>query len=72
MTDREKLLSLCESLGLRREDDPKRWDDEPNYVTYLVEGDRVVLGSGRHGYSGFYAVFTFALDGSAREHAVLE
>lgn len=72
MTDREKLISICESLGLKRIENPgpgkalclghKEFTETP---------EAIVIGEGS-GYSGFFAEFEFDEHGKATLHGFFE
>jgi hypothetical protein len=71
MSDKEKLIELCVSLGLSESIiNPARYDlIEDN--CFAIDGNHIVVGSGS-GYTGFYAIFSFDDNDKIIEHALME
>jgi hypothetical protein len=70
-SDKEKLLDICHSLGLKRVDVEDADHTHPHSYEYRVSPRFVALPEGE-GYYNFFVVFEFDADGRALKHSVLE
>lgn len=70
MTDYEATIAWCKQLGIRyfTNDHNEIVIGDPYFDDELMRHEGIVS----HGYIGFYAVFTFASDGSFINHGVWE
>ncbi len=69
MTDQQTLILLCEKLNLTRS---AKSSDRYHSDTFVVLGDKVILGSGDNSSSSYFTEFVFDSKGTILSHSTGE